>query len=321
MEFTASRAAQSFQGARFPEGSLVIVAVSGGSDSMALLTLAERYCPSKLVALHFNHRLQQGSLEQAKMLEAYCNSRKIRFEAGEPGQTPPTKNIESWARDARYRFLMERREKLGADWIFTAHTQSDVVETFLMRMLSNKEMRSIPKIDARRAVYRPLLDLAWKADLEQFCRDEGIPFWDDPMNSDSRFLRSRIRHTLLPSLRELLGASTDRVLLERQKAFEDDLSLLEAKAYEATSTITSPFGSRSWLRELRGQMTLQDRALRWRIISILFLPVVGFPVGRRHGERLAAFVLGNGARIELPGAKSVVRRDGGIEVLDTISDG
>ena len=168
----------------------VHLACSGGADSMAVLDFL-RKGKKKVTAVYFNHGTEHSE-HVHKGLLAYCEAQGIDFIAGTIQQ--PKKAEESWEeywRNERYAFF----DTLNTD-IITAHNLDDVVETYLFSAFHGK-----PKlINYKRGhVYRPFL-LTKKVDLENWCKDKGVPFWEDKSNTDTKYARNRIRHNIVPEV-------------------------------------------------------------------------------------------------------------------------
>jgi tRNA(Ile)-lysidine synthase len=205
----------------------VVVAVSGGADSVALLRVlaaAEEYRPQRLIVAHFDHRLRQGSAGDARFVADLARRMELPFELGEADVALLAKaegdGIEAAARRARYKFLEEAADRQRAHFIATAHTADDQVETVLHRILRGtgiaglQGMREVRAFFGRQDLYvvRPLLGVRRKEILE-YLREIGQPFCEDPSNADSRFTRNRIRHKLLPVLEHTYNRNVVEAIL------------------------------------------------------------------------------------------------------------
>jgi tRNA(Ile)-lysidine synthase len=192
----------------------VVVAVSGGADSVALLRVllaAEEHRPRRLIVAHFDHRLRPNSAADARFVADLARRSELPFELGEADVASLAKvegdGIEAAARRARYKFLEEAADRHRAHFIATAHTADDQVETVLHRILRGTGVAGLRGIREVRAffgrqdlyVVRPLLAVR-RAEILQYLREIDQPFCEDPSNADPRFTRNRIRHKLLPVL-------------------------------------------------------------------------------------------------------------------------
>ncbi|MYG80402.1 MAG: tRNA lysidine(34) synthetase TilS [Gemmatimonadetes bacterium] len=206
----------------------VIVGVSGGVDSMTLLHLLRfREGPPRigLHAAHVDHRMREGSGEDAAWLEGICAEWDVPFHLE---RAPAPVASEAEGRRLRYRFFEEVRGRLGGGAVtMTAHTADDQAETVLFRAARGSGPRGLGGIRAERFphVVRPLLPFR-RAEIEAFAGEQGIPFRDDPTNLDPRWTRNRIRHAVLPALEQAVpGASAALAALA-------DTSRLEGAALE-----------------------------------------------------------------------------------------
>jgi tRNA(Ile)-lysidine synthase len=183
-------------------GETVLVAVSGGSDSVALLYLLRALVPTwhlGLHVLHVDHGLRSESARDAEFV------RRLSARLGVPAEVAEIRvdragSREAAARDARYRALQEHAERVGADRIAVAHTADDQAETVLMRLLQGAGLRGLAGIPPTRGrIIRPLLTQRRRA-LRALLVSAGIEWLEDPSNDDRAFLRNRIRHEILPAL-------------------------------------------------------------------------------------------------------------------------
>ena len=194
----------------------MLVAFSGGADSLALLILLSRLCrPGGIAALYVNHRLREKhELEREEQLNrencAHMHVPLIieRLEPHEVQRLARQRGngIEEAARTLRYRILEKRRIELGFDYIATAHTADDQSETLLMRLLQGAGPYSLQGIAERRErIIRPMLGLT-RAQIEAIVRTESLQWSVDSTNTDTRYLRNSVRHTLIPVIAELFPA-------------------------------------------------------------------------------------------------------------------
>jgi tRNA(Ile)-lysidine synthase len=200
----------------------VLVAVSGGSDSVALLRglAAIRIAgPGRLVVGHFNHgwRGQESEADEqfvtslAAQLELPTEvgqaARSTSSSGPDPRDGRKSKRTEAAARRARYRFLEETATRLGARYVVTAHTADDQAETILQRIIRGTGIAGLAGIRRARplgpavTLLRPVLEFR-RCELRAYLQSLGQEFREDASNADRRFTRNRIRHELLPLLTE-----------------------------------------------------------------------------------------------------------------------
>ena len=211
----------------------VIVAVSGGADSVSLLLavhdlVVRQKLGHRLVAAHFNHRLRGDESEMdEKFVKSLTSRLKLELATGS-GDIPVKGNLEQNARALRYAFLGETAKRLNAYAVLTGHTINDQAETFLMNLLRGSGpdglagMLPVRKLEEEKGrsgnlnsptappllvsstplLVRPLLTWAKRIDTEAFCNDLSIEYRYDTMNEDTAFKRVRIRKILLPLLED-----------------------------------------------------------------------------------------------------------------------
>ncbi|HEU5041188.1 MAG TPA: tRNA lysidine(34) synthetase TilS [Gemmatimonadales bacterium] len=187
------------------EPGRALVAVSGGTDSSALLELLVRSADlhrQELVVAHVDHGISADSAAVAAMVHDAARARGLAFESVTLALGPTAS--ETTARAARHAWLARTARRLGAHVVFLAHHADDQSETVLMRALEGSGLAGlagIPPVAGR--LVRPLLPFT-RRELREFARGAGLPLWDDPANTDPRHLRSWLRAEVLPALRERL---------------------------------------------------------------------------------------------------------------------
>jgi tRNA(Ile)-lysidine synthase len=207
----------------------VVLAVSGGPDSTALLFLAARWRKArkrgpKLLAVTVDHGLRQEAAAEARQVARLARKLGVPHRTLRWTGAKPTSGLQEKARAMRYRLLAEAAAKAGASHILTAHTLDDQAETVLMRLLRGSGPAGLAGMarETRLGVpmlTRPFLDIP-KARLVATLHKAKIPFADDPSNRDPRFTRVRMRE-LLPALAaEGLGAKRLALLARRLRRAE-----------------------------------------------------------------------------------------------------
>jgi tRNA(Ile)-lysidine synthase len=278
-------------------GAPVIVACSGGADSLALLALAvSARVPA--IAVHVDHGLRPGSDGDFSVVSAAAA--RLGVDATMVRVTIPTgPNLEARARDARYAALEQARTDAGASVVLVGHTVDDQAETVLLNLLRGSASAGLAAMPARHGtVVRPLLGLRRRDTLEICARLQFAPVVD-PMNGETRYRRVWLRREVLPQLEA--GAHRDlRALLARQAdVMRDESDLLDALASRALDAAGDPPRVRD--------LSVLERALARRALRIW---LGGAPPSLATIDALLAVVAGERRALELPGGRRVVRRGG-----------
>ena len=215
-------------------GEPVVVACSGGADSLALVAAAVHGAPGRpVVGATVDHGLQAGSAEQAARVvrqmaalgvaETLTATVEVRAEGRGP---------EAAAREARYAVLEQVAERVGTSRVLLGHTLDDQAETVLLGLTRGSGARSLRGMRASFDVFvRPLLGVR-RAQTEAACRALGITWWEDPHNTDPRFTRARVRHDVLPVLERELGPGVAESLARTARLLHEDTAALDALAEE-----------------------------------------------------------------------------------------
>ena len=215
-------------------GDAVLVACSGGADSLALLsaTVFEgRKAAVRVVGTTIDHGLQEGSAEHARhVVEQMAGlgvdeTASARVQVSGAGEGP-----EAAARRARYDVLEQMRVHFGAALVLLGHTRDDQAETVLLGLTRGSGARSLAGMRRSFDHYaRPLLDVS-RDDTVTACQVEGIDFWEDPHNDDPAYTRVRVRRTVLPVLEEQLGPGVTEALARTADQLREDVTALDELA-------------------------------------------------------------------------------------------
>lgn len=189
-----------------PSGLSLLLCVSGGADSIALLNVCHRLAPRlgfRLLAIHIDHRLRRESAEDAAFVARACCDLGIDLETFvlDPVVRAPRESVEMWARRERYARFEAAAAGTGADAILTAHHRDDLVETFFQRLYRGTGPRGLAAIPFRRGrIVRPLLDRS-RAQIRAYAGALGAAWREDASNADVTLNRNWFRHRYLPALR------------------------------------------------------------------------------------------------------------------------
>jgi tRNA(Ile)-lysidine synthase len=245
MMIDARRAARNAL-AHFEPGDRILLAVSGGADSL-LLAAATNLEASKvgiqLNALVVDHQLQNGSGDvaasaQKKLFELGITEAKVaevlvRNNSGSGG-------TEAAARSARYKALDDEADLIGAVAIFLGHTEDDLAETVLLGLARGSGTRSLSGMAFHVGRYvRPFLELT-RAQVLAACKESGIEFWSDPQNEDSSFARVRVRNEILPRMEKEIGPGISKALARTSRILREDADALDLIAGDLFASLADP---------------------------------------------------------------------------------
>jgi tRNA(Ile)-lysidine synthase len=278
----------------------VVVACSGGADSVALLALAVDAALAP-IAVHVDHGVRVGSAEEAADVRAIAAEMGAEFVsvrvAVERGP-----NLEARARDARYTALDAARVAVGAEVLLVGHTADDQAETVLLNVLRGSAASGLSGMARRHdTVVRPLLDLR-RADTRAVCAALGVTVFDDPMNHDRAFRRVAIRRDVLPLLSSLAERDLVPVLARQAEILRSDSEYLDELATRAWPAAD---GARARALAALPKPLARRAVRRW---------VGAPPPSMAEVDRVLAVAHGDARATELAGGRAV-RRSGGVLVL------
>jgi tRNA(Ile)-lysidine synthase len=272
----------------------LLVAVSGGGDSVALLFLLHRFAPNPILAATLDHGIRgEASREDAAFVEGLCKAwgipcRKERVSV--PELRKRGESLEAAARRVRYAFLERVAEEESARPIALAHNRDDAVETVLMNLARGSGIDGIGGMpETRFPVVRPLLSWS-REELRSLLAEEGIPWREDETNQDEGFLRNRLRRRVLPLLREEVNGRIDDHLLalaDEARRVREVQSLAEERLLRWV-TEAFPGAGACWRRDALARLDEEARARLVRLQAKL----LGMPVlDRNRTVRLAGLLL------------------------------
>jgi tRNA(Ile)-lysidine synthase len=211
-------------------GEPLLVMVSGGGDSVALLDVAHRL-GADVSALHVNYGLRDGASEDEAFVERLCEQLGVPL-AVERVQLGSGGNLQERARDARYALA----EALTAGDYAAAHTASDQAETILYRLAVSPGSRALHGMSPRRGrLVRPLLGVT-REEVREYLRARGLEWREDPSNADRRFARARVRHDVIEALREL-SPGAERTIAETARQLREEAEVLDGVVTEAVKDL------------------------------------------------------------------------------------
>ncbi len=222
---------------------VVLVGVSGGPDSMALLDMLYRE-GKNLHVCHVNYHHRPTANRDQDIVAFWCQTHAIPLSVHDAGKEQG--NFQDWARKERYDFFARTAKKIGADTIYLAHQMDDALETWIMQ----KERKSVPDFYGLKEtsryqsliIQRPLLSRR-KKDLEDYCKQNGIPYGIDESNLSDDYHRNYIRHHILEDL------DSDQIIALAAKMRQDQKDLEERR--KENEHIVQTTSSREWLQGRR----------------------------------------------------------------------
>ena len=225
--------------AQVPAHGPVLVALSGGLDSVVLLhVLRFRVGAQELAAAHYDHGMRPGSARDAEWVRGLCRAWEVSLHEGRSAAALRGENA---ARTARYAFLRRVRQQTGARRVFTAHHLGDQIETVLFRMVRGSGLSGLRGIPAARgALRRPFLQFS-REELLTYARGAGLIWREDPTNESLEYARNILRHEVIPSLERVSpGAALSVARLSAQAARDEEgwewvLERLATEAIQAQS--------------------------------------------------------------------------------------
>jgi tRNA(Ile)-lysidine synthase len=200
-------------------GRAVVVLLSGGRDSTCLLDVAVDICGSPAVsALHVNYGLRPSAGAEEQHCRELCAALGVELTVEQAG--PPSGNKQAWARELRYDAAALLALSRAAD-IAAGHTATDQVETILYRLASSPSRRALLGMRERDgSLVRPLLAFT-REQTGEYCRERGLSWCDDETNETDLYARGRVRHGLVPALREVHPGAEQNVLALAQTLREE----------------------------------------------------------------------------------------------------
>jgi len=290
-------------------GDKVLVAVSGGADSLALahaLSVEAKLLAITVIGVTVDHQLQKESAAQAQVvanqleeLDLKCVVKKVQVDV--------QNGLEASARTARYKALNETAHSENAVAVLLGHTQDDQAETVLLGLARGSGTRSLSGMAAHNGIYiRPLLGLTREV-TESYCKELNLSFWKDPHNQDPQFARVRVRTQAIPVLEKTIGPGISEALARSSQILRDDADALDHWAEREAMKLD--------LSDLEcAHLEAMPKAIRSRVLRIAIY-AQGAPSGSVTAEHMSVIEAlitawnGQGAS-NLPGGVKVERISG-----------
>jgi tRNA(Ile)-lysidine synthase len=307
-------------------GDKVVVAVSGGADSVALLLafdelIRARKIKIEIVVAHLNHKLREAGPDDARWVQelakrlghrAVVRAADIKTRARRLND-----NLEQAARRVRYEFLGKVAKSNRARLVVTGHTMNDQAETVLLNLIRGSGSDGLRGMEPFRrlsvaseiVLARPLLSWAARSDTESYCRRQSVEYREDPMNLDESFARVRVRRQLVPLLEQFNPRFIQGVTRSAEILRDDNIALDRA----AGRLLELSREGESW--SLRGDLLRgAPAALRRRALRLWLGQQRGDlrRIEHAHVTAIENLLLSrkSGRVVELPGGAEALRQDG-----------
>jgi len=298
-----------------PPGSHVLVAISGGSDSVALLfllrDLAENGKFTVAGLAHVNHGLRPTADRDEQFCRDLADRLHLRIAVKKEDVRGYARgrnlSVEDAARRIRYDFLEQAAGAFGADRIAVGHTQDDQAETLLLKLIRGAGLTGLAGIRQRRGrIIRPLLDAA-RSDLRKYLADIGQEWIEDESNEDLANPRNRIRHRVLPELDRAAGTSTRSAIARAAGLAREDTEWLDELAERRYEQLAQP--SEDGVTIEAAALAAEPPPVRRRVLlKALRVAAGGREVGLDHVEAASAAVDGSAGGADFPGGRMELRR-------------
>ena len=310
-------------GALVPDRSTVVVAVSGGGDSVALLHLLKRASRGhryRLVAAHLDHGMRRGSRSDRRFVEELTEELSVECIADRrdvPNLRRRDESPEEAARRVRRAFLLEAASLAGAERVATGHTMDDQAETILMRLVRGAGPTALTGMaqEGPAPFVRPLLGFEG-GDLRTWLDRQELTYREDPSNRSLQFDRNRVRRLVLPMLTKQLNPRAARHLVKAAAGIREDTLYLDGLATELADRTTR--------KDRAGRLIIDARelgaihpVLARRLARIALERAGSDPrrLGSRHVEALLGLLDSPGrSEIHLPGRKQAKKTRGRIVI-------
>ncbi len=290
----------------------LLLAVSGGVDSMVLLDLIQRL-PEGIKPwfgiVHVNHQLRDVSIEEERFLSQYCKDKGIPFFLKRWSvKEHPAEGTEAAAREFRYGFFHEVLKEEQATHLLTGHHADDQMETILMRLVRGGQLESIAGIKKQRPFYgslltRPLLDYSKKS-IYQYSRSRTLSFYEDETNKSLNYTRNRYRHQIAP----LLKKENAKVLThfsDFSSDLQDVITIAKKEIEEIASNTCFQRNPFCWELDVQ-QFLILEPAMKRQVMQFLFNKLFETETsdfGRKHQMQIISLLENDtpNSQLDLPG--------------------
>ena len=294
----------------------IIIAVSGGADSISLLhILSSLYPAATRIAVYVDHGLRpletDAEIKLVQQQAVLCSARFVTVAVNVLGEREKKKcSLEVAARNLRYQALDEVRSKFKAQAIAVGHTADDQAEEVLLRLIRGSGSTGLSGMNIRHGnIIRPLLHET-KESLLHFLRTQNIPFCEDSSNADRRFLRNRIRLSLLPELEKNYNKSMRQTLLQTASILQEEDALLTALTDNDFQKVVQQSDERIILD--LSQFSLTHPAIQRRILEKICWKMASRPSFKKIASLQRLATARKSSEVHLPEGLRAIRQQGSI---------
>ena len=294
-----------------PYGGCVLVGVSGGPDSIALLDVLyhlRHELGIRIVVAHFHHRIRREATRDETFVNKIALKYQLPFVSERAKNKPPvTGSIEDWARKERYDFFLRAARKYQALGVILAHTADDLAETVLMRVIRGSGLHGLKGMGERRvichiSILRPMLNIR-KKDVYEYLASRKLEYCVDQTNAATKFFRNKIRLDLIPLLEKEYNANMTGALVNLSRSAADDYDFLYQQAKSLWPEII--IKARQGAQGIQINIKLFEKfhpALKRMLIRMVFEQLKGDLnlFGFEHVERIEQLLFLKSGRVELP---------------------
>ena len=298
-----------------PPGARLLIGLSGGSDSVALVLLLQELSQPDGFSIaslaHLNHCLRRSASRD----EAFCRTfaaqvgLPIAVESIDVASYAETQrlSVEESARRLRYEFLHRAAEAVSADQIAVGHTRDDQAETFLLKLIRGAGLTGLGGIYPRRGkVVRPLLDVS-RSDLRAYLESRGQAWMEDETNEDLENPRNRIRHRVIPELDRAYGAPATPAIARAASIVREDGQWLDELADRRFSELVLR-GEKGFEIDVKALEQEPLPVKRRVVLAALRMAAPDREIGLDHVEAALGVSAGEAAGADLPGSRVELRR-------------
>lgn len=270
-------------------GDHVLVAVSGGIDSMVLLHLLSQLAGDVgflVSAVHVNHRLRGADSDgDEEFVRGFCQRKNMPFYVARWKGPKRGDNLQDAARNFRYKTFFDTARKIGGDKVALAHNLEDQAETILLNLIRGAGLDGICGMNFRREstqgpfLIRPLLNIS-RSEIESFAGKEGILFRSDVTNDQTKYNRNFIRHKIMPLIREI-NPSAPASIADMASLLQMDEAFLQAAAVKAFDQMVTERGERHLIIDGSDGSGFRGLApsIRTRVLKLAYIKMAGSVAG------------------------------------------